>query len=231
MTGQRLYAILLLLLSTLQLAAQNMEQVSVTVVPTFHQSPLVLEHTYPLHEADSISFETLRFYLSALAFYKSGRSVYAEPGSYHLMDLSDDHSMKITLTLPAGITYDSIGFNMGVDSIMNTSGAQSGDLDPVNGMYWAWQSGYVNIKLEGSSNLCATRQHMFQFHLGGYLAPNNALQHIGLPVRRPGNISVEMPIDRFINSIDLRKENSVMIPCAEAVTLSERLARLFEIKP
>lgn len=212
------------------LAAQTGVKLRVQVVPLFEASTLKLEQDYPLPGNNKISFETLRFYFSGLAFYRDGIQVFSEENSYHLMDLSDENSMHAGIQLPEGLIYNSIGFNIGVDSIMNTSGAQSGDLDPVHGMYWAWQSGYINFKLEGTSNLCTTRKNRFQFHLGGYLPPNNAMQRVQLPVKQDADIIIEMPVDRFLSQLDLSKQNTIMIPCAEAVTLSRNLAGLFEIR-
>ena len=74
--------------------------------------------------------------------------------------------------------FNTIAFNLGIDSITNVSGAQGGDLDPTKGMYWAWQSGFINIKLQGTSNSCPPPKNEFEFHLGGYQYPFNSLQTI-----------------------------------------------------
>jgi hypothetical protein len=50
-----------------------------------------------------------------------------------------------------------ITFSAGIDSLTSTAGIQKGVIDPINGMYWAWQSGYVNFKIEGKSSSCPTR--------------------------------------------------------------------------
>ena len=38
---------------------------------------------------------------------------------------------------------------LGVDSVLNYNGVHEGALDPINGMYWTWQTGYIHCKLEG----------------------------------------------------------------------------------
>ena len=55
-----------------------------------------------------------------------------------------------------------------------------GDLDPTKGMYWAWQSGYINFKMEGSCSQCLATKNNFEFHLGGYQQPFYAMQTIEL---------------------------------------------------
>jgi len=48
-----------------------------------------------------------------------------------------------------------------VDSLANVSGAMSNDLDATKGMYWSWQSGFINLKIEGKSASCKTRKINF----------------------------------------------------------------------
>ena len=81
----------------------------------------------------------------------------------------------------------SISFCIGIDSLASVSGALSGDLDPSNGMYWAWQSGYINMKIEGTSSSCKTRKNSFNFHIGGYLKPYNAIKKIEIPINKIQN--------------------------------------------
>ena len=119
---------------------------------------------------------------------------------------------------------------LGIDSTTNMGGAMAGDLDPMKGMYWTWQSGYINFKLEGSSNLCPTFKNEFQFHFGGYAFPNNALQTIILNVNMDKNISIEMDISAFLKEINLEKENLVMSPSQQVIELSKKVASIFKVK-
>jgi len=156
--------------------------------------------------------------------------VYAEKNSYHLLNAAEPTSMSISIKLNKSLKFNRIGFNFGIDSITNTSGAMGGDLDPTRGMYWAWQSGYINLKLEGKSNLCHTRGREFSFHLGGYKAPYLAMQTIKTDVKDQDNITILVQLDQFLNATDLAKQNSVMIPGAEAVELSKRMAACIQTK-
>jgi hypothetical protein len=67
-----------------------------------------------------------------------------------LIDFDENDSNALCLEIPDDIEFDAIQFNLGLDSLTNVSGALGGDLDPTKGMYWTWQNGYVNFKLQGS---------------------------------------------------------------------------------
>ena len=119
---------------------------------------------------------------------------------------------------------------MEIDSVTNVSGALGGDLDPTKGMYWTWQSGYINFKLEGKSNLCPTRKNEFHFHLGGYLHPYNALKTVKLKVQQSTDIAVVFDVKKLFSAIDLKSTNQIMTPMKEAVLISEKVAQAFSIK-
>jgi hypothetical protein len=100
--------------------------------------------------------------------------------------------------------FDEIQFSIGIDSLTNVSGAMGGDLDPVNGMYWSWQSGYINFKVEGNSEKSGAVHKDFQFHIGGYLKPFETLQTVILPLKRNQNV-IFVDVSRFLSEIDLKK--------------------------
>lgn len=56
---------------------------------------------------------------------------------------------------------------LGVDSALNYDGVHGGDLDPIHGMYWTWQTGYIHCKIEGIFELSGKRVPL-EFHLGGF---------------------------------------------------------------
>lgn len=74
--------------------------------------------------------------------------------------------------------YDSITFLIGVDSLHNVSGAQTGALDPVNDMFWTWNSGYVMAKLEGNSSSSPQMNQKFEYHIGGYSGKHNVVKKL-----------------------------------------------------
>ncbi len=102
------------------------------------------------NEAGNVySIDYLKYYISNIVFINSDGSEF-KANNYELIDEDKNESKYFTVeNVPFG-NYDSLRFYMGVDSAINTVGALQGDLDPVNGMFWDWQSGYINFKHEGS---------------------------------------------------------------------------------
>lgn len=117
------------------------------------------------NKVDSIRFETFRFYISEIQLFFSDGKVVSDSAA-HLIDLSANRFAQIKMDFDGTESPDSMLIHFGTDSIINTTGAHGGDLDPTLGMYWTWQSGYVNYKLQGSAFGQA-----FEYHLGGYRTP------------------------------------------------------------
>lgn len=210
-------------------AAQN--GVTIRFVPTFKGEQIRMEERYyHLSPADSVVFETIKFYISGIILTRDGVDVLAEKNSFHLINAEQEESLTVFMLLPRHLQFNGLSFNLGIDSLNNVSGALGGALDPSNGMYWTWQSGYINFKLEGRSNLCATRKNEFHLHLGGYSSPDNALQRISSKVSQMDNIVVNLPLDKYLSAIDLSRQNMVMIPGKQAVELSHIAAGLFEVQ-
>jgi hypothetical protein len=141
--------------------------------------PLLLdsmEYLNPSNELYRIS--KFKYYISNIILTNS-KHTYAEPDSYHLIDASDNNSLTFSFDAPVN-NYTGISFLIGVDSIKNVSGAQSGALDPAHGMFWTWNSGYIFFKLEGSSPASTIINHKVEYHIGGFSGSNNALQTVNL---------------------------------------------------
>ncbi len=198
--------------------------------PTYGKSSLVLnDKNYFLDKGDSVVFNTLKFYVSGIELLNDGLTVWKEDNSFHLMDASNENSFSVLLKRPLNITFNKIKFNLGIDSITNSSGAMGGDLDPTKGMYWTWQNGYINFKLEGKSNQCKTRNNEFEFHLGGYQYPNNALQTILLSITPTEKTNIYLDIESLIKKIDLTNVNHIMSPGKDAVLISKNVAGIFSV--
>lgn len=223
--------IVFLLSGLLFSAGATHAQQNVVWKPCYGQATLELDSKYYyLPGGDSLRIEVLRFYISGIELLQNETTVYNDPGGIYLIDAADNASCSITLQKTSGLKYNRIRFHLGLDSFTNVSGALGGALDPTRGMYWTWQSGYINFKLEGSSNLCPTRKNEFQFHLGGYLPPNNALQTIVLKTSEQQPLIIGLDIEQFLRVVDLSKQNHIMSPGKEAVLLSATAASAFSIQ-
>lgn len=197
--------------------------------PVFFGENIALEQPIRAPDGDSISLHTLRFYLSNVIFLKKGVVVFAEKNSHHLLDVEYEKSLLLPFDFPQKLDFDSLQFELGVDSTTTVSGAMGDDLDPTHGMFWVWQSGYINFKIEGFSRKSSARQGTFQFHLGGYLPPFQTLQTVRLPVFSNEKAVLQLDLTPFFEKIDWAKNSGIMSPCREAVDFSKILAKSFSI--
>ncbi len=172
---------------------------------------------------DTISVSMLKFYISDIVLKKKNTIIYKTEGKSYLMN--PEKKLEIDFDQNIAEEADEIDFSVGVDSTTNVSGALGGDLDPMNGMYWSWQSGYVNFKIEGTYGGSAAQKD-FQFHIGGYSSLFPTLQAIALPLGKNQKI-IYVDILRFLLQIDLNKIHSIMSPGEKAVILARQFGKVF----
>lgn len=195
----------------------------------FKNQPFELNKSY-ITPKDTLAISVVKFYLSGIEFHYTEGTILKEKNSYHLIDASDLESLQLKFPLPKQ-SITKIRFNIGIDSTQSKSGALAGDLDPTNGMYWAWHSGYINMKMEGNSNHCPTRKNQFHFHLGGYLQPFYALRTVEIPIKND-NHTIQLVIDLapFFETLDLKEVNTIMSPSKTAMDLVDKTVQLFRIE-
>ena len=176
--------------------------------------------------AGGVVLQSLRLYLSDFRFRLQGREVFRETDSYHLIDQDVPESMQFRIPVSM---YDEIRFSLGIDSLTNVSGAYGGDLDPTKGMYWTWNSGYINVKLEGVSPNSKGKNGEFGLHLGGYMHPFQTLCEVQSQVTASGGIRVELDVCPMLEQADWKNYHNVMSPSAEAVRLTELLGKSIRV--
>lgn len=221
---------LLILLFSLILSKANGSEKYLQIKPVFGLDEIIkLDTNYQSHSEGTIKFKTLKFYLSDLKILDRGEIIFIDPVKFHLVDLEDNNSLSIPFPAGKSSQYSTISFTLGVDSITNVSGIYGGDLDPIHGMYWTWQSGYINFKLEGSHSTFQSESKDFEFHLGGYQYPFNAMQEISLATKGGQINEIKLDLLEFMNDVDLAQRNHIMSPCSEAVRLSKILSKCFHV--
>jgi len=226
MNNKLAWIIILFLLFCLSLVAQNnTDSLYVNFKPVFGKVPLELTKKYSSNK-DTLTIETFKCYISNIEIQYKDNSYFIQENSHHLLDLTKSDSFKIPTTKNNDKLISKISFTIGIDSVTNNSGALSGDLDPINGMYWAWQSGYINMKVEGKSPSCPTRKNEFQFHIGGYLDPNYAMRKVAIDVNKK-EVDIAIDLKEFFFNINLHKTNSIMIPCKAAMELANISVKMF----
>lgn len=179
----------------------------------------------PLGETYSV--KKLKYYLSNLGFNKQVNT------NISLIDAFATDSIKIMLPYPA--KKGTFNFQLGVDSIYNCSGAQEGVLDPLNGMFWTWNTGYINFKLEGQSDYATTKTKHFEYHIGGYTGKNKTMRQIRLPYAgtdRTTQLYILVNLDNFWKGqSDIKISTTPVInsPGAIAKSAADNFSGLFSI--
>lgn len=180
---------------------------------------------YFFNEKDWIEFSELKVYLSNYSVSdKHGGVIFK---SVDLID-NENAASKVILDSVDIIFFETFSFQLGLDSVINTSGILDGDLDPINGMYWAWNSGYIHLKMVGKSSLVQSKKNEFEFHLGGYRKPYETYFDVTLPIKG-NNLRLNLkPL--FLNHIDFKKTTQIMIPGEAAKIITSAVSNLFSIE-
>jgi hypothetical protein len=148
----------------------------------------------------SYSIGKFRYYISNIKLKRKDGTEYAS-NEYYLIDVEDKKSQQIVIHEKGN--YSSISFTIGVDSLHNCSGLQKGALDPVNGMFWAWNTGYIFLKLEGKSIYSKSPSNIFEYHIGGFKQPNNCIRQVRLDLPEKTIQVVEDDADLLSLSVDI----------------------------
>jgi len=204
----------------------------------FGSQTLYLDSAYVTPLGDTLHITGLKFYVSSWQLHNA--KGWHKVGEAHLVDIEEERSTHFNITqVPSG-SYDSIRLVIGVDSLYSTNGAHSGDLDPMKGMYWAWNTGYIMAKMEGKSNVCNTLHHAFEYHIGGYMHPNNAARTVQFPLLdlivggKSGVMQPNLQMDVnaaqwFANGVDIKQTNSILIPGAAAMKMADNYSNMLHI--
>jgi hypothetical protein len=165
-----------------------------------------------------------------------------EKESYHLIDEASEASHSFTYTAMPD-TYTTLNFTIGVDSIRNSSGAQTGALDPLNGMFWTWNSGYIMAKLEATSPSSNQVNSKVEYHIGGYSGINSVLKRITLVLPatkflvvqkdKTSEIIVTTNLDKWWqspNDLKITDNPVCTTPGVQAKKIADNYSSMFAIK-
>ena len=179
-----------------------------------------------LNSQDSIS--ALRFYISNVRIAHGSKIVWRAEKEHYLIDFNQDHLQSNNISGQEGgdLKEGVLKFVLGVDDNTSAQGIGEGPLDPIRGMYWTWQSGYINFKLEGVSNQCRTRKNKFQLHLGGFQKPYRTAQNIELKISGEEK-TVVFNLKKLMSTINLKEDHTVMSPSEKAVSFMQNAKSCF----
>jgi hypothetical protein len=175
-----------------------------TLLPQVGSERFELHQLYLMSDGDSIRMDQFKWYMSTAH------------GEIHLVDASE----PATYTLP----FLSNTIQLGLDSTANTAGRFDGAFDPLLGMYWAWNTGYIHLKLVGC--LVQTgNQFPFEYHIGGYKAPFETFVPIKIPT---GTNKIPLHLERLFVALPITTTPNIMLPGAAAKQIFHAFSTVFE---
>lgn len=197
---------------------------------------LFLDSTYTNLYGETFTVRNFRYYISHLSFVGTSGKVF-NIGTPFLVDERNPAGMGITARIPFS-SIKAVSFVVGVDSIKNVSGVQTGALDPARGMFWTWNSGYIFAKLEGTSPQSKAPQNGFTYHIGGFRRGENAQRKISLKLDKPfkNSLGPAVVITADINAwfsglhpFKIADQASIMTPGPQAMQVADNYSRMFSI--
>ncbi len=208
---------------------QELSKINITSL--WNNDTIKLGKIYTTKNGDTISFSNIKFYLSNL--YNNdptNDNIETIRRDYHLIDLSDKTKNYICIN---NDEYNQLGkyeLSIGVDSITNSMGIGKGDLDPALGMYWTWQTGYIQVKLEGNYSGCVQDSGEFTLHLGGYDPPYNTHQKLifSKHIAQPNTLIFHF--DQLFDRDTMTDDCTIMSPGSEASKWMLQLSKIIELK-
>lgn len=204
---------------TLVLVSYATPIVKLKITPLFNNQSITENTWFVSSQKDSIQFTKLKFYFTDFQVKSIKGEINTIDHSNYLIDIFQPETLEILLSTVSFSNGDELSFNLGVSSDMNTTGAHSGALDPSNGMFWSWQSGYINFKIEGISPSSKTRQNKFQFHIGGYQSPYNTLRRLTFILNKQ-TTKLNLNLEEFFERTKLAVDNQIMVPGEKANELA-----------
>ena len=216
-------------------------KVVVSMASAFGSQDFALQKWFINDKGDSVLVSRFIYYLSNVVLTKSDGSKYTAPNSYHLLNFTNGSTPSFTLSdVPSG-EYTSVDFLIGVDSLRNCSGSQTGDLDPVKGMFWTWNSGYIFLKLEGKAPQSPVND-AFTYHIGGYKGVNKSQRTVkinfGTEVLKPSanataQLQLKTDVAEFFKNptqIDITTSYYVMNEGAAAAAIANNYKDMISLK-
>lgn len=173
-----------------------------------------------------IQIDELKFYIQYSPFFSDEK---INGGSViHLIDVNDSLTYQLPFTEDGAHSNSMFQFAIGIDSVSTMQTQFSGALDPSLGMYWAWNTGYIHLKLEGKSNLSIQRNNEFQLHIGGYSLKNNTQRWLETKLKIvDGKPNLIFDLTKFVlETVNFQKSPMIMIPGIEAVQIANGFHKL-----
>ena len=209
--------------------AQKKQALTIRFDNRFGNEQLLPEQTYSLNSTDTLVVNRFKYYISNIQFTNTEGKTIIPENQYFLVDIANEKSLSIQLNIPEG-KYTGIRFLLGVDSIRNVSGVQTGALDPLHGMFWTWNSGYIMAKLEGTANSSTIAGKQFTYHIGGFRGQQNTTRLIQLQTTVfNSSLTIVADAAKWLNGINISKEPVCHSPGVLALRFADNYSKMFSI--
>jgi hypothetical protein len=207
------------------------DDVSLYFIPKWQGKTIRGDSVFSIgNSGDSLRITAFRFYVYNIQFESENKVVWSSGNEHFLIDVFEIEGAKIPTKLSEQAKVDFLSFTIGVDSTLQTTGAHSGMLDPIHGMYWAWQSGYIAWKLEAEL-VRSAQSKKIQWHVGGFRAPYRAQRTVRLKLTEQlYPIKCGIQLDELLSDME-RFPAEVMSPNNSAMLLADRFQTCFKILP
>ncbi|MFT3932126.1 MAG: hypothetical protein QM726_00810 [Chitinophagaceae bacterium] len=197
---------------------------------------VLFDETYTNRFGEPFVVSKFRYYISHLSYTDARNNIITLSNNYYLVNEADSSSKNIQLPV-TGIK--AISFWIGVDSARNISGVQTGSLDPMNGMFWTWNSGYIFAKLEGQSDSSHAPAHSFTWDVGGFRSTQNALRKISLSLPHKKNnddnsVVINADVLQWFDAVHPLKISTSPVchqPGKLAMQIADNYSHMFSIAP
>ncbi|MDX1956488.1 MAG: MbnP family protein [Chitinophagaceae bacterium] len=217
-------------------SGQATAKVNIEIIHKAGNQNFALNTSYTNTAGESFTVSTYKYYISHLEL-SGGKKAIGE--TYFLVDESDPASKSFQAVVETG-NFNSISFLLGVDSLHNVSGAQTGALDPLKGMFWTWNSGYIMAKMEGNSPVSTLPANFFEYHIGGFKGATNTVKRITLPfpqtidLKKGENLTIQISGDIlqwFTQPLDfsIAAKPSITTPGANAKMMADNYEDMFSL--
>ena len=194
--------------------------------PKFGSEVLELNKPYVLG-SDTLTFHHIKFYITNVSLQDSNQKPLNDTINSYLIDLEIRKTIHIKIQESQSIRQ--LKFSFGTDSLTNEDGAKGGDLDPMHGMYWTWQTGYINLKCDGIISNETKRNHSMNFHIGGYKFPYNSIQYLSFPVNNKKFAEIEIDFKQIIEA-NVREQNyTVMSPGKKSQRMAHSIKKSIQL--
>lgn len=210
-------------------AAQKKQLLTIQFDNRFKTEKLHPEQTCYLNDTDTLVINRFKYYISHIQLINAAGKTIVPDHQYYLVDIADEKSTRIQLNIAPG-DYTGIRFLVGVDSIRNVSGVQTGALDPLHGMFWTWNSGYIMAKLEGTASSSMIAGKQFTYHIGGFRRHHNTTRMIQLnSTVFTDTLTIVADAAKWFNGINIAREPVCHSPGALAVRFADNYSNMFSI--